>query len=290
MSMLLEAREVSYTYPDGTEALMNVNVQLRAGEVVALLGPNGSGKSTLLLILAGLLEPSSGEVLLDGRPISSMEFDFRRMCGILFQNPADQLLAPTVWEDVALAPSQLGLSGEELEHRVREALKRVGVTELSDKSPHRLSHGQAARVALAGIIAQDPLVILLDEPTASLDLPGCEILERFLDEAKARGRIVCLASQDAEFAARVADRVYLLASGTILASDLAEEVLSDADLLMSAGVRPPSTVRIYSKLFPNSKEKPPIKEDSLIDRLRDAILRLRSYSTLGLRKTPSRLQ
>ena len=274
MNMLLEARGVSYRYPDGTVALKNVSVQLRAGEVVALLGPNGSGKSTLLLILAGLLEPSSGEVLLDGRQISSMGLDFRRICGVFFQNPSDQLLAPTVWEDVALAPSQLGLSGEELEHVVRGALRRAGVTELSDKSPHRLSYGQAARVALAGIIAQDPIVILLDEPTASLDLTGCEILEEFLEEAKARGRIVGLASQDAGFAARVADRVYLLTGGTISACGSAEEILSSADLLTSAGVRPPPTVRIYSKLFPNSKERPPIREDSLVDKLRDVIFEI----------------
>jgi len=267
----LEAKKVSFTYPDGTEALKEVNIELRAGKVTALVGPNGSGKSTLLLVLAGLLEPSEGEVLFNGQAVLEMGVYYRKKCGLLFQNPSDQLLAPTVWEDVAIAPSQLGLRGKELELVVDRALKKVGALDLRNRSPHRLSHGQAARVALAGIIAQSPFILLLDEPSSSLDAEGLKILEELINKAKKQGKIVGIASQDTEFIARVADEVYVLAAGMIVSHESSKEVLSNVDLLRRIGIKAPPAVRIYKALLETNGRKAPITEEELIELLKECL-------------------
>ncbi len=263
----LEAREVSFCYPDGTVALDSVTVRADPGEIVAILGPNGSGKTTLLMILAGLLEPTSGEVLLGGRPLSTLQDEYRRICGVLFQNPRDQLLAPTVWEDVALGPSQLGLRGEELRSRVESALAAVGASHLAQRSPHRLSSGQAARIALAGLLAHDPPIILLDEPTASLDLEGRRALGRILLDARRRGKIVFVATQSSDLAAEFADRVYMMVKGRVRASGRPEEILSAADTLESVGVEPPMAVRVFRALFPDLPVRAPVRLDELTQML-----------------------
>ncbi len=268
MTASLEARGVSFAYPDGTKALEEVSVELRSGRVTAFVGPNGSGKSTLILILAGLLEPSKGEVLFNGRSVLEMGIEYRKKCGVLFQNPSDQLLAPTVWEDVAIAPSQLGLKGKELEIVVNKALKSVGALDLLKRSPHRLSQGQAARVALAGILAQSPLIMLLDEPNSSLDSGGLRILEKLIIEAKTLGKIVGVASQDTEFIARVADEVYVLANGKIVSHGSSKEVLSDISLLNQVGIKAPLAVRVYRALFGDSNEISPLTEEELIEILK----------------------
>jgi len=263
----LEAREVSFRYPDGTAALDGVTVRAGPGEIVAVLGPNGSGKTTLLMILAGLLEPTSGEVLFGGRPLSTLQDGYRRICGVLFQNPRDQLLAPTVWEDVALGPSQLGLGGEELRSRVESALSALGISHLARRSPHRLSSGQAARVALAGLLAHDPQIILLDEPTASLDLEGRRALEGILLDARRRKKIVFVATQSSDLAAEFADRVYLVVGGRVRSSGRPEEVLSDGDALESVGVDPPTAVRVFRALFPDSPGRAPVRLGELTQEL-----------------------
>ena len=163
----LSIKNLSYTYPDGTHALKNVNMEILKGQKVAIMGPNGAGKSTLFSHFNGLTEPKSGYLEIDGK---KMEYDkktlleIRQKVGIVFQDPNDQLFAPTVKEDVAFGPMNLGLSYEEVEKRVDEALTLVGMEKFKDKTPHHLSGGQQKRVAIAGIIAMKPEIMILDRP------------------------------------------------------------------------------------------------------------------------------
>lgn len=242
--MELCAYNLSYSYPDGTKAIEDVSFCASSGEIVCLLGPNGSGKSTLLLLLAGLLKPQSGRITLDGKDIR--EIEYRKMCGVLFQNPLDQLIAPTVWEDVSLGPKQLGLREEELTDRVRSVLSKFGLLGFERRSPFRLSGGEAARVALAGVTALDPEVYLLDEPTSSLDYRGMEILRKMLEELKAKGKIVIVATQDSDFAFESADKIHLFSEGKLIASG-GIEILNEVKL-EEIGVRVPVALRLYEMI------------------------------------------
>ncbi|MEM3371272.1 MAG: ABC transporter ATP-binding protein [Candidatus Korarchaeum sp.] len=262
--MELCASEASYTYPDGTKAVDRVSLCVRSGEVVCILGPNGSGKSTLLLLLAGLIRPTSGSVTLDRVELESVA-GYRRICGVLFQTPSDQLVAPTVEEDVALGPRQLKLGDEEVRGRVRSSLERFGLMGFEGRSPFRISGGEAAKVALAGLVALDPQIYLLDEPSSSLDSEGIEALKGLLRELKERGRIIVVATQDSDFASEVADKVYIMKEGKIIAGG-GLEVLSQIQL-EEVGIRTPTALRIYRRLsLPLSD--PPVNLESLIDALR----------------------
>ena len=162
----LETKNLSFTYPDGTEALKNVNIQIKKGEKIAIMGPNGAGKSTLFSHFNGLTEPTSGHIEVDGEKIVYEREELlkvRQKVGIVFQDPNDQLFAPTVKEDVAFGPMNLGLEYDEVKRRIEESLEMVGMTGFEDKTPHHLSGGQQKRVAIAGIIAMRPEIMILDE-------------------------------------------------------------------------------------------------------------------------------
>ena len=170
---VIETKDITYEYPDGTKALETVNFMAEEGKIVALLGPNGAGKSTLFLHFNGILRPSSGTVVIDGENINYNKKELmkiRQKVGIVFQNPDDQLFAPTVVEDVAFGPMNMGLPKDEVESRVKEALSRVGMEGFEKKPPHHLSGGQKKRVAIAGILAMKPKIMVLDEPTSGLIL------------------------------------------------------------------------------------------------------------------------
>ena len=181
---IIETKDITYHYPDGTEALKKVNFKAAEGKIVALLGPNGAGKSTLFLHFNGILRPTSGSIIVNDDEIKYDKKNLmkvRQKVGIVFQNPDDQLFAPTVVEDVAFGPMNMGLSKEEVEKRVDEALKRVGMAEYKKKAPHHLSGGQKKRVAIAGILAMKPKIMVLDEPTSGLDPKGAsQILENII--------------------------------------------------------------------------------------------------------------
>jgi cobalt transport protein ATP-binding subunit len=172
----IEARDLCFTYEEGTEALMGVNFAVKRGEFVALLGSNGSGKTTLLKLLLGLLKPGSGTILLNGKDLSAIASrDLYQTIGLVLQNPNDQLFAPTVGDDVAFGPRNLDLPDDEVEHRVTESLIAVAALALRHRAIHHLSFGEQKRVSLAGVLAMRPSIIILDEPTAGLD-PGGETL------------------------------------------------------------------------------------------------------------------
>ncbi|MBQ2612384.1 MAG: ATP-binding cassette domain-containing protein [Methanobrevibacter sp.] len=247
----LSVKNLSYTYPDGTRALKNVNMEIFKGEKVAIMGPNGAGKSTLFSHFNGLTEPTSGYLELDGK---KMEYDkktlleIRQKVGIVFQDPNDQLFAPTVKEDVAFGPMNLGLDYEEVEKRVNEALELVGMKKFKDKTPHHLSGGQQKRVAIAGIIAMRPEIMILDEPTAGLDPQGVNQVLTILNNLNKDGMSIVISSHDIEMVNGFAEKIFVLYEGEILASGDKHEIFSNKELLKKAHLKAPITTEILYKL------------------------------------------
>ena len=247
----LSIKNLSYTYPDGTHALKNVNMEILKGQKVAIMGPNGAGKSTLFSHFNGLTEPKSGYLEIDGK---KMEYDkktlleIRQKVGIVFQDPNDQLFAPTVKEDVAFGPMNLGLSYEEVEKRVDEALTLVGMEKFKDKTPHHLSGGQQKRVAIAGIIAMKPEIMILDEPTAGLDPQGVDKVLDILNNLNKEGMTIVISSHDIEMVNGFAEKIFVLNEGKILASGDKNEIFSDKELLKEAHLKAPITTEILYQL------------------------------------------
>ncbi len=247
----LSIKNLSYTYPDGTHALKNVNMEILKGQKVAIMGPNGAGKSTLFSHFNGLTEPKSGYLEIDGK---KMEYDkktlleIRQKVGIVFQDPNDQLFAPTVKEDVAFGPMNLGLSYEEVEKRVDEALTLVGMEKFKDKTPHHLSGGQQKRVAIAGIIAMKPEIMILDEPTAGLDPQGVDKVLDILNNLNKEGMTIVISSHDIEMVNGFAEKIFVLNEGEILASGDKNEIFSNKELLKEAHLKAPITTEILYRL------------------------------------------
>jgi cobalt/nickel transport system ATP-binding protein len=242
--VIYAVRDVSYGYPGGFPALERVSLQICAGERVAILGANGSGKSSLLRLLDGLAFPSSGTVSAFDEVLSeaafqsdAFNFAFRRRVGLVFQDSDVQLFSPSVWEEVAFAPLQLGMSGEQVGARVESALEALHLIGLRDRAPHRLSGGEKKRVALASILSLAPQVWLMDEPTAGLDPRSQAWLEDFILDQSDSGKTVILATHDLEFAAAVAGRVYVFSEDHHLAGEGApEQVLADHALLAACNL------------------------------------------------------
>ena len=255
--MPVEARSVGYTYFPGTpssrEVLRGVDLRIDDGECLALVGPTGSGKTTLLKHLNGLLRPAFGQVLVDGVDIwvrRSAPRWVRQKVGLLFQYPEDQLFAETVAADIAFGPRNLGLPPAEVEERVHEALELVGLEPgLLGRSPFELSGGQMRRVALAGVLATHPSVLVLDEPTAGLDPQGRrEILGCIRLLNRERGLGVVLVSHNMDEVARLADRIAVLDGGRIALTGLPREVFAQGDYLTRLGLDVPEAVRLGNLL------------------------------------------
>jgi cobalt/nickel transport system ATP-binding protein len=226
---VIEVRDVRYTYPGGHVALAGVDLHVHPGERVALLGPNGAGKTTLILHLNGILAPAEGTVAVSGLPVRPENLlEIRRRVGVVFQDPDDQLFLPTVRDDVAFGPANLGLRGPALERRVAEALQAVGVGDLVDRAPHHLSFGQRRRVAIATVLAMRPDVLVLDEPSANLDPASRRELADILRRLDVT---IVLVTHDLPYAAELCERAVLLSGGRVVADDVTRSILGDADLL-----------------------------------------------------------
>lgn len=247
----LSTKNLSYTYPDGTHALKNINMEIYKGQKVAIMGSNGAGKSTLFSHFNGLTKPTSGHVEVDGKAIKydrDTLLEVRQKVGIVFQDPNDQLFAPTVKEDVAFGPMNLGLDYEEVERRVDEALTMVGMEQYMDKTPHHLSGGQQKRVAIAGIIAMRPEIMILDEPTAGLDPEGVEKVLDILDNLNKEGMSIVISSHDIEMVNEFAEKIFVLNNGEILESGDKHEIFSNKELLKKAHLKAPITTEILYTL------------------------------------------
>ncbi|MFB6096864.1 MAG: energy-coupling factor ABC transporter ATP-binding protein [Haloferacaceae archaeon] len=244
---VIEAAGLRYEYPDGTVGLDGVDVTLRAGERVAVVGPNGSGKSTLQQLLGGLVEPTSGSVTYFGETTDPEAV--RARLGVLLQDPDDYLFNTTVREDVEYGPAQLGVPREEAAARIDRLAETLGLTDLLDRPPFRLSGGEKQRAALASVLAFDPEVLLLDEPTSAVDGEGRARVLELLDDLHARGRTVVTFTPDLELVPRIADRVIVVGpDGTVAAAGDVREVLTDADRLRENGLQPPAVVRLFEGL------------------------------------------
>lgn len=251
---IIETENLSYTYPDGTSALHNIDIEIEDGERVAIVGSNGAGKSTLFSHFNGITEPTSGVIKIEGKPILYEKKELlqvRQKVGMVFQNPDDQLFAPTVVEDVAFGPMNLGLSDDEVDERVEESLKMVGMEGLGKKAPHHLSGGQKKRVAIAGILAMKPEIMVLDEPTTGLDPKGVEQVMEILYKLNKEDMSIIIASHDVEMVTQFADKIFVLHNGTIIGQGTPEEIFNNYDLLKEAHLRPPKSAELLHLLRDN---------------------------------------
>ncbi|MFF7280382.1 ATP-binding cassette domain-containing protein [Streptomyces griseorubiginosus] len=225
----LEVTGLAFAYPDGHQALFGVDFSIARGERVALLGPNGAGKTTLVLHLNGILGGGVGSVKVAGLPVDKKHMaEIRRRVGIVFQDPDDQLFMPTVREDVAFGPAAAGLKGDELEARVRTALERVGMAEFAHRPPHHLSFGQRRRVAVATVLAMEPEILVLDEPSSNLD-PASR--RELADILRSLDVTVLMVTHDLPYALELCPRSLILSEGTIAADGRTAELLTDDELM-----------------------------------------------------------
>lgn len=265
MSSILELKNLSFVYGQGTpfekRAVDNVNLSIEKGEFVGIIGHTGSGKSTLVQMLNGLIKPTDGQVIFDGEDIWTKPKEIRKIrfkVGMVFQYPEYQLFEETVYKDIAFGPTNKGKSGADLDLAVKKAAEFAGLKkELLDKSPFDLSGGEKRRAAIAGVIAMDPDVLVLDEPTAGLDPMGREILlSQIVQYHKERKNTVLLVSHSMEDIARVADRIIVMNNSHLVMFDKTKEVFSHGRELEQIGLRVPQITRIMLELKEKGYEIP----------------------------------
>ena len=233
----LKISRLCFSYPNRLEVLQDISLTVNSGERVGLIGPNGAGKSTLFLSICGILKPTVGEILLFGKPVVTGEFSPE--IGLVFQNPNDQLFCSSVWDDIAFGPENIGLSTAEIEHRVQEALALTGIQRLAERVPHNLSGGEKCMVAIAGVLALRPKLILYDEPSANLDMRSRRRLINFLQSSQ---ETILISSHDLELILEVCDRVLLLDEGKFFADGNPREIMKDEQLMEAHGLEKPSSL------------------------------------------------
>jgi cobalt/nickel transport system ATP-binding protein len=241
---IFDLKAVSYSYPNGQVGLNNINFTVSEGEVVVLLGCNGSGKSTLLKLLDGLIFPNKGIFSAFGKQINKHSFEnesfsqfFRRQISLVFQDSDIQLFSPTVYEELAFGPLQLGMPDEKVRERIEEIMNLLEIAKLKDKEPHQLSGGEKKKVAIASVLTVSPSILLLDEPTNNLDPRTKAWLIELIDKLGNSLKTVIASTQDLEFARRVADRIVVIGENhQVVADDDSEIILADTKLLTSANL------------------------------------------------------
>jgi len=243
---MIEIKDISFTYPTGVEALKDVSLTIGDGEFVAIMGQNGAGKTTLVKHFNGLLKPAKGEVLVDGvstRDVSVAKL--ARKVGFVFQNPDHQLFSETVEEEIAFALRNFGFDEATIEKRVTWALNLLDLTEYRKTSPFMLSGGERKRVALASVLAWDPTVVILDEPTIGQDHRQKENLRQFIVQLNGQGKTVVVVTHDVEFVAECNPRVVLMTGGQTVADGEAKKILTDTTLTLAASIVPPQITQIF---------------------------------------------
>ncbi len=243
---MIEVKGVSFTYPTGVEALKEVSLEIRDGEFIAIMGSNGAGKTTLVKHFNGLLKPASGEVFVGGISTRNVSIaSLARKVGFVFQNPDHQLFCETVEEEIAYALKNFGFEEEIVKNRVTWALNLLGLTQYRQTSPFMLSGGERKRLALASVLAWDPKVVVLDEPTIGQDYEQKEKLRQFIVQLNAQGKTVIVVTHDVEFVADCGPRIVLMADGKIVADGDAKEILTNKELAFKASIVPPQITQIF---------------------------------------------
>ncbi|NUN23099.1 MAG: ATP-binding cassette domain-containing protein [Candidatus Jettenia caeni] len=248
--VIMQIRNIRYHYHDGIQALQGACMDIVKGEFLAVLGPNGSGKTTLLKHLNGLLKPRSGEILLEQKPLAhySTREIFQRV-GIVFQDPNDQLFAPSVWDDIAFGPMNLDLSKKEIIHRVDEALSLVGMAPYADRAIDALSFGQKKRICIAGVLAMRPEILVLDEPTCGLDPAGVTSIMTLLKELNRKhGITIIMATNTVDLVPVYMDRLAIMRHGNVLRAGTPEQVFSNTDEIKAACLELPQIAQLMQLL------------------------------------------
>ena len=246
---MIEVKDLHYTYPTGLEALKGINLTINDGEFLAVMGQNGAGKTTLVKHFNGLLKPTTGEVLVDGvntRDVSVAKLS--RNVGFVFQNPDHQLFSETVEDEIAFALKNFGFEEAVIAKQVDWALNLLDITQYRKTSPFMLSGGERKRVALASILAWDPKVVILDEPTIGQDHQQKEKLQQFILQLNAQKKTVVVVTHDVEFVAECSPRVILMSQGKILVDGRAEQILTEPKVLAQASIVPPQVTQIFLEL------------------------------------------
>ena len=233
----LEISSLRFAYPDQQNTLNGVTVSLAPGERVGLIGPNGAGKTTLFHSICGILKPAAGNIQLFGEEVVSGKFHPK--VGLVFQYPDDQIFSPTVYDDVAFGPRNMGLSEADLADRVKDAMRLTGISDLADRAPHHLSGGQKRMVAIAGVQAMRPELIIYDEPSANLDIRSRRRLINFIKQSS---ETVLLSSHDLEMVVEICDRVILLDGGQIVADGETKSIMGDQGLMEAHGLEKPHSL------------------------------------------------
>ncbi len=271
--IVLEARGISFDYPGGIPALADLDLAVGRGRRLAILGPNGAGKTTLLLHLNGTLRPKAGEVRVNGAPGGYSRAalrDWRGAVGLVLQEPDDQLFSASVRQDISFGPLNQGVGEDEARARVDAAVEALRIGHVVDRPTHMLSFGQKKRVAIAGIMAMRPEVLILDEPTAGLDPSGERHLMHALNGLAGAGTTMVFSTHNIDFAWSWADDVALFQEGRVLRQGTAEEILLDDDLLKGLGMRPPLVADIARHLPHAPGAALPRTRDELLARLAGA--------------------
>jgi cobalt/nickel transport system ATP-binding protein len=250
-SIIIEARDIRYRYPRGMEAIRGISFHIRKKEKIALVGPNGAGKSTLLMMFNGMIRPGSGLILFDNQPVqydtASLRI-LRKRVGFVLQNPDRQIIAPTVYQDVAFGPTNLGYNETQIKDAVTQALRHVGLEGFERRPPHKLSGGEKKRVAIAGVLAMDPDVLVFDEPTSGLDPSGSEDIMELLDELNLEGKTIIVSTHDVELAYPWADRAILMLGGKILQEDIPEVAFGNLESVRMAHLSLPTILELHLEL------------------------------------------
>jgi cobalt transport protein ATP-binding subunit len=246
---MIEVKDLHFTYPNGVEALKSVSLTIGNGDFVAVMGENGAGKTTLVKHFNGLLKPTSGSVFIDGVDTKKVSVaTLSKNVGFVFQNPDNQLFSETVEEEIAFALKNFGFKEEVIKRRVKWALNLLGLAQYRKTSPFMLSGGERKRVALASVLAWNPKILILDEPTIGQDYQQKEKLHQFIVQMKNQQKTTIIVTHDVEFVAECNPRVLLMRGGRIVADGEAENVLTNPEILVKASIVPPQIAQIFIKL------------------------------------------
>jgi len=246
---MIEAKDIFFTYPNGVQALKDVSVTIQDGEFIAIMGQNGAGKTTLVKHFNGLLKPIKGQVLVDSVDTKKVSVaSLSRNVGFVFQNPDHQLFSETVEDEISFALRNFGFEEKIIKERVNWALNLLSLTQYGKTSPFMLSGGERKRVALASVLAWNPKILILDEPTIGQDYQQKEKLRQFILQMRTQQKTIIIVTHDVEFVAECSPRVLLMLDGKIVADGQAKTILSDPDLLTRASVVPPQISQIFLQM------------------------------------------